>query len=59
MPLLMANPHVLVEGVIIAAYAIRAKHAFIYIRGEVTHVRIILSTQETFYLSSQLFTGLI
>jgi NADH-quinone oxidoreductase subunit F len=38
MPLLMANPHVLVEGVIIAAYAIRAKHAFIYIRGEVTHV---------------------
>ena len=38
MPLLMANPHVLVEGVIIAAYAIRAKHAFIYIRGEVTHI---------------------
>jgi NADH-quinone oxidoreductase subunit F len=38
MPLLLANPHVLVEGVIIAAYAIRAKNAFIYIRGEVTHV---------------------
>jgi NADH-quinone oxidoreductase subunit F len=38
MPLLLANPHVLVEGVIIAAYAIRAKQAFIYIRGEVTHV---------------------
>jgi NADH-quinone oxidoreductase subunit F len=38
MPLLMANPHVLVEGVIIAAYAIRAQKAFIYIRGEVTHV---------------------
>ena len=38
MPLLLANPHVLVEGVIIAAYAIRAKHAFIYIRGEVAHV---------------------
>jgi NADH-quinone oxidoreductase subunit F len=38
MPLLLANPHVLIEGVIIAAYAIRAKHAFIYIRGEVTHV---------------------
>ena len=38
MPLLMANPHVLVEGVIIAAYAIRAKNTFIYIRGEVTHV---------------------
>jgi NADH-quinone oxidoreductase subunit F len=38
MPLLMANPHVLVEGVIIASYAIRAKHAFIYVRGEVAHV---------------------
>ena len=37
-PLLMANPHVLIEGCIIAAHAIRAKHAFIYIRGEVTHV---------------------
>ena len=38
MPLLMANPHVLVEGCIIACHAIRSKHAFIYIRGEVTHV---------------------
>jgi len=38
MPLLMANPHVLVEGVIIASYAIRANYAFIYIRGEVVHV---------------------
>jgi NADH-quinone oxidoreductase subunit F len=37
-PLMLANPHVLVEGVIIAAYAIRARHAFIYIRGEVLHV---------------------
>jgi NADH-quinone oxidoreductase subunit F len=37
-PLLMANPHVLIEGCIIAAHAIRAKQAFIYIRGEVTHV---------------------
>jgi NADH-quinone oxidoreductase subunit F len=37
-PLMMANPHVLVEGVIIAAYAIRANHAFIYVRGEVLHV---------------------
>jgi NADH-quinone oxidoreductase subunit F len=38
MPLLMANPHVLVEGVAISSYAIRASHAFIYIRGEVTHI---------------------
>jgi NADH-quinone oxidoreductase subunit F len=37
-PLLMANPHVLIEGIIIGSYAIRANYAFIYIRGEVTHV---------------------
>lgn len=35
---MMANPHVLIEGVIIGSYAIRANYAFIYIRGEVTHV---------------------
>ncbi len=37
-PLMMATPHTLVEGIIIASYAIRAKHAFIYCRGEVLHV---------------------
>src|ERR1700746_2415186 len=37
-PLMMANPHVLVEGIIITCYAIRASHAFIYVRGEVLHV---------------------
>ncbi|WP_072688145.1 NADH-quinone oxidoreductase subunit NuoF [Rhodococcus marinonascens] len=37
-PLMMATPHTLVEGIIIAAYAIRAKHAFIYVRGEVVPV---------------------
>jgi NADH-quinone oxidoreductase subunit F len=37
-PLMMANPHELVEGVIISSYAIRAAHAFIYIRGEIVHV---------------------
>jgi NADH-quinone oxidoreductase subunit F len=37
-PLMMANPHVLVEGVVIAAYAIRSNHAFIYVRGEVVQV---------------------
>ena len=37
-PLMLANPHSLIEGVIIASYAIRANHAFIYIRGEVPHV---------------------
>ncbi|WP_405498532.1 NADH-quinone oxidoreductase subunit NuoF [Nocardia sp. NBC_00511] len=37
-PLMLASPHVLIEGVIIAAYAIRASHAFIYVRGEVVPV---------------------
>jgi NADH-quinone oxidoreductase subunit F len=36
-PLMMANPHVLIEGIIITCYAIRASHAFIYVRGEVLH----------------------
>nr|WP_156609005.1 NADH-quinone oxidoreductase subunit NuoF [Auraticoccus cholistanensis] len=38
MPLMMATPHTLVEGVIISAYAIKASYAFIYVRGEVLHV---------------------
>lgn len=37
-PLMMASPHTLIEGVIISAYAIGAHHAFIYVRGEVLHV---------------------
>ena len=37
-PLMMASPHTLVEGAIIASYAIRASVAFIYVRGEVLHV---------------------
>ena len=37
-PLMLASPHTLVEGVIIASYAIRASTAFIYVRGEVLHV---------------------
>ena len=38
MPLLMASPHTLIEGIVIAAYAIRASHAFVYVRGEVVPV---------------------
>ncbi|MFM8598534.1 MAG: NADH-quinone oxidoreductase subunit NuoF [Mycobacterium sp.] len=38
MPLMMTTPHFLIEGVIIAAYAIGARHAFIYLRGEVVSV---------------------
>ena len=38
MPLIMADPHLLIEGVAIAARAIRCDHAFVYLRGEVVHV---------------------
>ncbi|MDT0327224.1 NADH-quinone oxidoreductase subunit NuoF [Nocardiopsis lambiniae] len=37
-PLMLANPHSLVEGVAIASYAIKSSQAFIYVRGEVVHV---------------------
>ncbi len=37
-PLMLGNPHALVEGMVIASYAIRARHSFVYIRGEVAHV---------------------
>ena len=49
-PLMMASPHTLVEGVIISAYAIRANHAFIYVRGEVLHVirRLQRAVQEAY-----------
>jgi NADH-quinone oxidoreductase subunit F len=49
-PLMLASPHTLVEGVIIACYAIRASHAFIYVRGEVLHVvrRLQRAVQEAY-----------
>jgi len=54
-PLMLATPHTLVEGVIISAYAIRANHAFIYVRGEVLHVvrRLQRAVQEA-YLAGHL-----
>jgi NADH-quinone oxidoreductase subunit F len=50
MPLLMASPHLLIEGVIIASYAIRASHAFVYVRGEVLHIvrRLQQAVQEAY-----------
>ena len=38
MPTLLNNPQALIEGIVIAAYAIDAHQAFIYARGEVLHV---------------------
>ncbi|MGI9198233.1 MAG: NADH-quinone oxidoreductase subunit NuoF, partial [Candidatus Nanopelagicaceae bacterium] len=59
MPLLLANPHVLIEGMIIASYAIRAKHAFVYLRGEVAHVarRVNAAIQDA-YKAGYLGTGI-
>ncbi len=37
-PLMMADPHLLLEGTIITAFAIGCHRAFIYVRGEVLHV---------------------
>ncbi len=36
-PLMMADPHLLVEGAIITSYAIRSHYCVIYIRGELLH----------------------
>ncbi|MDP3967560.1 MAG: NADH-quinone oxidoreductase subunit NuoF [Nocardioides sp.] len=54
-PLMMASPHTLVEGVAISSYAIRANTAFIYVRGEVLHVirRLQRAVQEA-YLAGHL-----
>jgi len=54
-PLMMASPHTLIEGVIISSFAIRANHAFIYVRGEVLHVvrRLQRAVQEA-YLAGHL-----
>ncbi len=37
-PLMLADPHVLIEGALIGSYAIGCEKAFIYLRGEVVHV---------------------
>ncbi len=37
LPLMMNDPHALIEGILIACFAVRANHAFIYIRGEAVH----------------------
>ncbi len=48
MPLMLATPQFLIEGVIITAKAIGCHHAFIYLRGEVVHVyrRLMLAVEE-------------
>ncbi len=43
--LMERNPHLLVEGCAIGCYAIGAKVAYIYIRGEFSHVQQVLEEQ--------------
>ena len=43
--LMERNPHLLIEGCAVAAYAIGAKIAYIYIRGEFYHVQEILEAE--------------
>ncbi len=49
-PLMMAAPHFLIEGVAITSYAIGCNHAFIYLRGEVVHVyrRLLRAVEEAY-----------
>ncbi|HEY5514721.1 MAG TPA: NADH-quinone oxidoreductase subunit F, partial [Pengzhenrongella sp.] len=54
-PLMLANPHILVEGTAISAFAIGCEHAFIYLRGEVVHVyRRLLQAVEEAYAAGHL-----
>ena len=49
-PLMMNDPHSLIEGTIIACYAVRAQRAFVYIRGEAVHAirRMTRAVQEAY-----------
>ncbi|MCW2538710.1 MAG: nqo3 [Frankiales bacterium] len=50
LPLMMNDPHSMLEGIIIACYAVGAQHAFIYIRGEAVHAirRVTIAVQEAY-----------
>jgi NADH-quinone oxidoreductase subunit F len=36
-PLMMTDPHSLIEGIIVASFAVRANRAYVYVRGELVH----------------------
>jgi NADH-quinone oxidoreductase subunit F len=59
LPLMMADPHSLIEGIIICCYAIRANRAFIYVRGEAVHAarrlrRAVLDARAAGYLGDDI-----
>ncbi len=41
-PILEKNPHLLIEGMIISAFALQSERGFIYLRGEYPHAREVL-----------------
>src|SRR6059036_767554 len=43
--LIERNPHLLIEGCLIGCYAIGAKVAYIYIRGEFLHAQMVLERE--------------
>ncbi|GGF50971.1 NADH-quinone oxidoreductase subunit F [Marmoricola endophyticus] len=58
-PLMMASPHTLLEGVIISSYAIKARTAFIYVRGEILHcVRRVQAAVAEAYAAGHLGTDI-
>ena len=50
LPLMMVDPHSLIEGVIISAFAIRSHFAVIYVRGEAVHAhrRLVAAVEEAY-----------
>lgn len=58
-PLMLAVPHLLIEGMVITSYAIGCNHAFIYVRGEILHVyRRLLHAIEEAYAAGHLGTNI-
>ncbi|XAS77413.1 NADH-quinone oxidoreductase subunit NuoF [Dermatophilaceae bacterium Sec6.4] len=54
-PMMLAAPHLLIEGMIITSFAIGCNHAFIYLRGEVVHVyRRLLNAIDEAYAAGHL-----
>ncbi len=43
-PILEKNPHLLIEGMVIAAYALQCSRGYIYLRGEYPQAKVILES---------------
>jgi NADH-quinone oxidoreductase subunit F len=60
LPVMMNDPHSMVEGIIIACYAVRANHAFVYIRGEAIHaIRRVTGAVREAYAKGYLGTNIL